>query len=289
MDRKPHKNVFLYFPATVAFVRYRAAEYTVNAGELFFYERMIYIASFIARTIAPALTDKDFIHYSSDGNNFCIVIDEKTGSCLPNCVGYCHGRWLEILKGATKLSLSNAEDWYEYTADGYKRGSKPKVGAVICWRKGKLWNESDGAGHVAVVEKVKANGDIVTSESAYGGERWRTRTYTKKSGYYLAPGYEFQGFIYIPVTFKVEKKSYKTGAYRVMSPVLAVRSGAGKRYKKKKWKELTENARKQIKALNGIEYDGYVKGVELDVTRVKGIWGKSASGWVSLNHCERMA
>ena len=248
---------------------------------------MIYIASYIERNIAPSVTDKDFIHYSEEGNNFCIVIDDKTGSCLPNCVGYAWGRWLEIMKGTHKLSRGNAEDWYANTADGYERGQKPKVGAVICWRKGKLWDESDGCGHVAIVEKVKSNGDIVTSESAYGGERWRTRTYTKKSGYYLAPGYEFQGFIYIPVTFKVEKKVYNPGIYTVTSPTLVVHSGAGKHYRKKKWKELSENARQQIKSLNGIEYDGYVKGVRLDITQVKGIWGRTPSGWVSLNHCER--
>lgn len=243
------------------------------------------MASFIARTIPPSLTDKDFIHYSADGNNFCIEIEN--GSCLPNCVGYCWGRWLEILRGDHRLSRGNAEDWWNYTEDGYERGQTPKVGAVICWRKGRLWNESDGAGHVAVVEKVKANGDIVTSESAYGGARWRSRTYTKKSGYYFASGYEFQGFIYIPVTFKVEKKKYRTGTYKVMSPILAVRVGAGKLYRKKKFKELTKDAREQIKALNNIECDGYVKGVEMDVTKVKGIWGRTASGWVSLNHCER--
>ncbi len=244
------------------------------------------MASFIERTFAPSVNDKDFIKTTYGGNNPCIEIED--GSCLPNCTAFCHGRWLEILRGPTRLSRGNAEDWWNNTADGYKRGQKPKVGAVICWRKGQLWNESDGCGHVAIVEKVKANGDIVTSESAYGGERFRTRTYTKKSGYYLAPGYEFQGFIYIPVTFKVEKKKYKTGSYKVMSPTLTVRSGAGKRYKKKKWKDLTANARAQIKALNGIEYDGYVKGVEFTVTKVKGIWGLTASGWVSLNHCERM-
>ena len=248
---------------------------------------MIYIANFVERTISPSLTDKDFIHYSGEGNNFCIEIER--GSCLPNCVGYCWGRWLEILRCTHRLSRANAEDWYGNTEDGYERGQKPKVGAVICWRKGRLWNESDGAGHVAIVERVKANGDIVTSESAYGGERFRTRTYTKKSGYYLAPGYEFQGFIYIPVTFKVEKKKYRTGTYKVMSPILAVRVGAGKLYRKKKFKELTKDAREQIKALNNIEYDGYVKGVEFEVTKVKGIWGKTASGWVSLNQCERTA
>ena len=246
---------------------------------------MIQIANFVERTISPSLTDKDFIKTTHGGNNPGIEIEN--GSCLPNCTSYCRGRWLEILRGPSRLSGGNAEDWWNNTADGYKRGQKPKVGAVICWRKGRLWNESDGCGHVAIVEKVKANGDIVTSESAHGGERWRTRTYTKKSGYYFAPGYEFQGFIYIPVTFKVEKKKYKTGTYKVMSPTLAVRTGAGKLYRKKKWKELTKDARAQIKALNNIEYDGYVKGVEFEVTKVKGIWGLTASGWVSLNQCER--
>lgn len=248
---------------------------------------MIYIASYIARELAPSVTDKDFIHYSKDGENLCIEINAESGSCLPNCVGYCWGRWLEILRKAHRLPRCNAEDWYLNASDGYKRGQKPKVGAVICWRKGRLWNEGDGCGHVAVVERVKANGDIVTSESTYGGERFRTRTYTKKSGYYFASGYELQGFIYIPVSFRVEKKKYKTGSYKVMSPTLAVHTGAGKLYRKKKFRELTKNARQQIKALNGIGYDGYVKGVELTVTKVKGIWGSTASGWVSLNHCER--
>ena len=244
------------------------------------------MASYIARTIAPSVTDKDYINTAYGGNNPCIEI--KNGSCLPNCVGYCYGRWLEIIKGAHRLSKGNAEDWYANSGDGYKRGQKPEKGAIICWRNGRLWDESDGAGHGAIVERVKANGDIVTSESAYGGERFRTRTYTKKSGYYLAPGYEFQGFIYIPVTFKVKKKKYRTGTYKVMSPILAVRVGAGKLYRKKKFKELTKDAREQIKALNNIEYDGYVKGVEFEVTKVKGRWGRTPSGWVSLDHCERL-
>lgn len=243
------------------------------------------MASFIQRSIAPGESDKDFIHYSHGGNNYCIEIEN--GSCLPNCVGYCWGRWLEILGKFHNLSRCNAEDWYVNTRDGYKRGQIPKAGAVICWRKGKLWNESDGAGHVAIVEKVKANGDIVTSESAYGGERFRTRTYTKKSGYYLAPGYEFQGFIYIPVTFGYEKKKYTPGTYTVTSPVLVVRSGAGAAFRKKKFTQLTADARSQVKSLCGIAYDGYVKGVEVSVTKIKGRWGRTPSGWICLDHCRK--
>ena len=242
------------------------------------------MASFIARTIAPGKEDRDFIHYSADGNNFCIKIED--GSCLPNCVGYCWGRWLELMGKNHSLPRCNAEDWYNYP-DGYKRGSKPKKGAVICWKKGRLWNEDDGAGHVAIVEKVKSNGDIVTSESVYGGQRWRRCTYTKKSGYYLAEGYELQGFIYYPYDFKLEKKSYPAGRYTVKAPTLAVRTGAGRLYRKKKNRELSQDAREQIKRLSGSSFDGYVKGVGVTVYKTKGRWGKTPSGWISLDHCKR--
>lgn len=244
------------------------------------------MANYVARTIAPGKTDDDFINYEHGGNNLCIEIDG--GSCIPNCVGYAWGRWLEILGYQHNLSRANAEDWWGNTDDGYSRGQKPKVGAVICWRKGRLWNGSDGAGHVAIVEQVKANGDIVTSESVYGGARFRRKTYTKKSKYFLADGYEFQGFIYIPVKFKVEKKNYKTGTYRVKSPTLTIRNGASKAHKKLKFTNLTENAQKQVRNLCGFNYDGYVKGVEVSVTKVKGIWGKTPSGWISLNQCEKI-
>lgn len=244
------------------------------------------MASYIARTIPPSVTDKDYISTAYGGNNPCIEI--KNGSCLPNCVGYCYGRWLEIIKGAHRLSKGNAEDWYANSGDGYKRGQKPEKGAIICWRNGRLWDESDGAGHIAVVERVKVNGDIVTSESAYGSDRFRTRTYTKKSGYYFAPGYELQGFIYIPVTFKLEKKKYSTGTYRVTAPSVVVRKGAGKIYGKKKNGALTFDARAQLEHLGAEGFDGYVKDMELTVTKVKGRWGRTPSGWVSLDHCERL-
>lgn len=243
------------------------------------------MANYIARTIAPSKFDKDFIRPSHGGNNPCIEI--ANGSCLPNCVGYCWGRWREILGYAHKLSKGNAEDWFGNTSDGYKRGHTPKAGAVICWRKGRLWDESDGAGHVAIVEEVKKNGDIVTSESAYGGEYFRTRTYTKASNYFLASGYEFQGFIYIPAIFELEEKNYTVGTYRVKAPTLVVRSGAGKIYKKKKFSNLTKNAQSDIKKLCGFAFDGYVKDMVFDVTKVKGRWGKTPSGWVSLDQCEK--
>ena len=45
---------------------------------------------------------------------------------------------------------------------------------------------------------------MLTSNSAYAGKRYYTKTYTKKSGYYLGKNYHFQGFIYNPVNFEEE-------------------------------------------------------------------------------------
>lgn len=154
--------------------------------------------NFKPRMTAPSVSDKYWIHTSRGGLNECICIG--SGSCLPNCVGYAWGRFYEITGERPKLSRANAEMWYGFTADGYKRSDTPALGAIICWRKGAVGNEADGAGHVAVVEHIEANGDIVTSNSAYGGSRFYTKTYKKSDGYNFG-AYKFQGFILPPVQF----------------------------------------------------------------------------------------
>lgn len=161
--------------------------------------------TFKPRLSAPAATDKHWIHTSKGGLNSCILISGN--SCLPNCVGYAWGRFYEILGKAPKLSRANAEMWFG-TKDGYKRGQTPKLGAVICWRKGKAGWASDGAGHVAIVEKVNADGSIVVSESGYKAFRFRTRVL--RPPYAIGSAYVFQGFIYNPAVKDAPKeKKYK--------------------------------------------------------------------------------
>lgn len=162
------------------------------------------MAVFKPQTKAPSSTDKNYIHYTKGGYNYCIEIEN--GSCLSNCVGYAWGRWRSILGKYHNLSRGNAENWWGYTKDGYKRGQTPKLGAVVCWRKGKAGVESDGAGHVGIVEKITAD-SVVVSMSAYGGTRWFTRTF--KKGSYSYNCYVFQGFIYLPVEFEEEKEAKK--------------------------------------------------------------------------------
>ncbi|MCL1913889.1 MAG: CHAP domain-containing protein [Eubacteriaceae bacterium] len=144
------------------------------------------------RTTAPSETDKNWRRYNQDGYNYCIEI--KNGSCLPNCVGYAWGRWRELLGEFHKLSRANAENWYPNTQDGYSRGKVPREGAVMCWQKGTL-SPHDGAGHVCIVEKVNADGSVLTSESGYSSTRFWTAT--RKPPFAMS-GYTFQGFIYLP-------------------------------------------------------------------------------------------
>lgn len=110
-----------------------------------------------------------------------------------NCTHYAWSRFYEITGKYPNLSTSNAKDWY-WHSDGYSRGSKPKLGAVMCWTSGRY-------GHVAIVEEVKANDDVVFSESWYGSKFFGTDIATKSSGYYFQSGYTFQGFIYCGIEF----------------------------------------------------------------------------------------
>lgn len=160
---------------------------------------------FVKRTEAPSYTDKYWIHTSDGGLNSCILISGD--SVLPNCVGYAWGRAYELLKSKPKLSRGNAEDWYAYS-DGYERSQSPRVGSIICWRKGDVRDGADGAGHVAVVEAVYDDGSILTSNSSYGGRRFWTKTYAYP--YVVGSSYDFQGFIYLPLDLEDEDVTVRT-------------------------------------------------------------------------------
>lgn len=156
------------------------------------------MAEFVQRTTAP--TEDNAYYYAK--NPFY-----KAGYGLPNCTCYAWGRFWEIMGGDTKPSLStgNAENWWGKTSDGYARGSTPKLGAVICWRKGAAGVGSDGAGHVAVVEKINEDGSIVTSESGWGSSSLFWRKTRKNDGNWgSSSSYTFQGFIYNPIDFEAE-------------------------------------------------------------------------------------
>lgn len=67
-----------------------------------------------------------------------------------------------------------------------------------------------------------------------------------------------------------KSRSYTTGKYKVTSN-LNVRTGAGTKYARKSYKQLSANARLQNRKLGG-EYNGYRKGVVCTVTKIKSNW-----------------
>jgi surface antigen len=160
-------------------------------------------------TDAPNPQDESFKYWTKE-NNECIEM--VNGCVLPNCTGYAWGRFYEITGEKPKLSTDDARDWFNYTQDGYERGTKPRVGAVLCW-------SSDEYGHVAIVEAVNADGTIVISQSAWrhdgnynnvpyehtNTDHFWTQTLTNSDGHWgwHNGGYTFQGFIYCPQTTKV--------------------------------------------------------------------------------------
>lgn len=120
----------------------------------------------------------------------------KAGYGLPNCTCYAWGRFWEISDksgdGSNKPTLPTGDggEWFP-AVTGYETGKTAKLGAVICWSK------PGGAGHVAIVEKILDNGDIVTSNSAWQSTFFYTKTIYKADGYNFGT-YQFQGFIYNP-------------------------------------------------------------------------------------------
>ena len=151
------------------------------------------MAEFVERTTAPQSTET--VYYASNPYY-------QSGYGMPNCTCYAYGRFWELSGVKPALSLRNAENWYGHP-DGYARGDLPKLGAVICWRKGAAGVSSDGAGHVAIVEAINDDGSIVTSESGWGSSLfwWRQTRRNNDGNWGQSSAYVFQGFIYNPVNF----------------------------------------------------------------------------------------
>ena len=86
---------------------------------------------------------------------------------------------------------------------------------------------------------------------------------------------------------KVNTKKYSNGSYKVNASLLNVRTGPGTNYKAKKYNQLSQNARKQNKALGNAKANGYKKGVVCTVTKVNKNWGLTNSGWICLDYCRK--
>lgn len=158
--------------------------------------------SFKMRTTKPEAGNKYYITKSRGGWSDAIQGSPRDPNCdvLSNCVGYAYGRFNEIGGyGYCKyLRPVNAENFMQYKGN-LEVGQTPKLGACMVWQKGGTLSNSDGAGHVAIVEQVISSTQIITSESAYGGKAFYTSTRNKGDGNWgMGSSYKFLGFIYNP-------------------------------------------------------------------------------------------
>lgn len=165
--------------------------------------------SFNIRTTKPGANNKYYIRKANGGYSNAIAGKPTDSECnvLANCVGYAYGRFNEIGGyGYCKyLAPVNAENFISYKGS-CQVGQTPKPGACMVWQKGASLSGSDGAGHVAIVEKVISETEVYTSESGYGSSKpfWN-QTRNKGSGNWGASSaYKFLGFIYNPAVKETE-------------------------------------------------------------------------------------
>lgn len=104
---------------------------------------------------------------------------------------------------------------------------------------------------------------------------------------WLSTQYLSENITTAPVITTHTNSGYTTGNYRVTASLLNVRTGPGTNYRNKAYYQLTANARAQNSRLGNYYANGYKKGVVCTVTEVRGNWGKTASGWVCLDYCQR--
>lgn len=162
--------------------------------------------AFKMRTTKPEAGNKYYITKANGGWSNAIKGNSKNRDkdcdVLPNCVGYAYGRFNEIGGyGYCKyLTPTNAENFIQCKSPELKVGQVPKLGACMVWQKGDTLSGSDGAGHVAIVEKVISNTEVYTSESGWSSSKpfWN-KTRKKGSGNWgQKDTYKFLGFIYNP-------------------------------------------------------------------------------------------
>lgn len=178
------------------------------------------------RLTTPAANNKAYINVEYGGKNHAILGNSKgrvvKGSVLPNCTGYVHGRAIELIGNDSKLCLGNAENYWDYTQDGFERSHVPIVGSIGCAKSGRTHYSSDGVGHVFWVEDKNSHGDILISHSGWSGTKengryFRTNWLKCVNGTYALSGsLQLQGFIRVWNPTKII--AIKDAVYRMYNP-----------------------------------------------------------------------
>lgn len=167
------------------------------------------------RTSKPGAGNKFYITKSKGGYSTCIQGSPTDSQCnvLANCVGYACGRFNEIIGSMKYPSLNcNAENFIERAKSlGLEISPVPTLGGIMVWQKGATLSGNDGAGHVAIVEKIIDSNTIYTSESGYGSSAFWNSTRRNSNGRWgLGSGYTFRGCIVNPAIGKITAPTTNT-------------------------------------------------------------------------------
>lgn len=158
---------------------------------------------FNIRTSKPSAGNKFYNNGNNGGYSWCINGNPTDKGCnvLANCVGYACGRFNEIIGYMKYKTLCcNAENFIERAKQaGLQVVGYPTLGGIMVWQKGATLSGNDGAGHVAVVEKIDSANQIYTSESGYGSSAfWNSIRRNDNGRWGLGSGYTFRGCIVNP-------------------------------------------------------------------------------------------
>lgn len=207
------------------------------------------------RTSKPEKGNKFYITKSKGGYSTCIQGNPTDKDCnvLANCVGYACGRFNEIIGTMKYPSLNcNAENFIERAKSiGLKISDKPVLGGIMVWQKGSL-SSSDGAGHVAIVERLDNANQIYTSESGWKSKAFWNTTRTNNNGRWgQGSAYKFRGCIINPAVVDTKKYVQITASAGVWC-----RTG-GFGFKYPKYKVIPKNTKCELLAKNVGKANGY--------------------------------
>lgn len=240
------------------------------------------------RTSKPKDNSKYYNNAKKNGDSWCITGKPTDRDCnvLSNCVGYACGRFNEIIGSMKYPELCcNAENFIE-RAKLLKLNisNVPTLGGIMVWQKGATLNGKDGAGHVAIVERIDSDNQIYTSESSYNSLAFYNAIRKNDNGRWgMNANYKFIGCIVNPAV--KDESEYKTGTYKCNFDMY-VRYGAGTNYGVKLVKDLSEDGKKNATSKNMNAYAVYKKGTRFTAIKIinnsRGNWAKTPSGYVCI-------
>lgn len=215
--------------------------------------------SFPIQKKLPTKNNKFYNTTSVGGYSHCIK-GKPTQSglnVLDNCVGWACGRFNEIYsyltgyKGMKYWELNcNAED---FITRGKKIGlnvsKEPVLAGIMVWQ-GIDTKTTKRAGHVAVVEEIKSNNEVFTSESGYNSFAFANKIRSKGNGNWGAnSNYKYLGCLINP-GIKDTKKYIQ-----LIGNVWCRTGGIG--FNRPKYKVIPKNTKCELLAKNVGKANGY--------------------------------